>query len=52
MTATSDHFDVIIIGAGPAGALAATLLVQRGLKIAILEKCDMGMMARKSKILC
>ncbi|WP_339630758.1 tryptophan 7-halogenase [uncultured Sneathiella sp.] len=38
MTATSDHFDVIIIGAGPAGALAATLLVQRGLKIAILEK--------------
>ncbi|WP_340149197.1 tryptophan 7-halogenase [uncultured Sneathiella sp.] len=38
MTATSDHFDVIVIGAGPAGALAATLLVQRGLKVAILEK--------------
>lgn len=38
MTATSDHFDVIVIGAGPAGALEATLLVQRGLKVAILEK--------------
>ena len=33
-----NHFDVIVIGAGPAGSLAATRLVQEGLKVAILEK--------------
>nr|WP_202526356.1 tryptophan 7-halogenase [Sneathiella litorea] len=38
MSVKSDHFDVIIIGAGPAGALAATRLVQQGLKVAVLEK--------------
>lgn len=30
--------DVLIIGAGPAGATAAAMLVQRGLKVLVLEK--------------
>lgn len=30
--------DVLIIGAGPSGAMAAALLVQRGLKVLVLEK--------------
>ena len=38
MTVQSDHFDVIVIGAGPAGALAAIRLAQEGLNVAILEK--------------
>ena len=38
MRMNSSQFDVIVIGAGPAGALAATRLVQQGLNVAILEK--------------
>jgi hypothetical protein len=38
MTVSSDHFDVIVIGAGPAGALAAIRLAQEGLNVVILEK--------------
>ncbi len=38
MVNRNERFDVVIIGAGPAGALAATRLVQEGLKVAILEK--------------
>ncbi|MGH8541288.1 MAG: NAD(P)/FAD-dependent oxidoreductase, partial [Stenotrophobium sp.] len=30
--------DILIIGAGPAGAVAAALLVQRGYKVLVLEK--------------
>ncbi len=30
--------DVLIIGAGPSGAMAAALLVQRGFKVLVLEK--------------
>jgi flavin-dependent dehydrogenase len=34
----SDGFDVAVIGAGPAGALAATLVRQRGLRVCVLER--------------
>ena len=35
----SDHtFDVIIVGMGPVGCLAAYLLVQHGLQVAAIEK--------------
>lgn len=33
-----DKYDVVIIGAGPAGSLAATMLAQRGVKVLIIEK--------------
>nr|WP_244772966.1 tryptophan 7-halogenase [Alysiella crassa]UOP06122.1 tryptophan 7-halogenase [Alysiella crassa] len=32
------HFDIAIIGAGPAGAVAASLLNQQGFKVCVLEK--------------
>lgn len=35
---TKNEADVLIIGAGPSGALAAAHLVQRGLRVLILEK--------------
>ena len=38
MTVSSDHFDVIVIGAGPAGALASIRLAQEGLNVVMLEK--------------
>ena len=34
----SDHFDVIIIGAGPAGTTAATFLAREGHTVLVLEK--------------
>ncbi|HTQ81547.1 MAG TPA: FAD-dependent monooxygenase, partial [Thermoanaerobaculia bacterium] len=34
----NDKFDVIIIGAGPAGTTVGTKLVQRGRKVLILER--------------
>ena len=34
----NNHYDVIIIGAGPAGTTAATLLAQSGKNVLILEK--------------
>ncbi len=37
MTAT-DSVDVLVIGAGPSGAIAAALLVQRGYNVRVLEK--------------
>jgi hypothetical protein len=35
----SERFDVAIIGAGPAGTLAAALLEARGFRVRILERC-------------
>jgi flavin-dependent dehydrogenase len=35
------NFDVVIIGAGPAGASAAMALIQSGLRTVILEKCSL-----------
>jgi flavin-dependent dehydrogenase len=32
------HYDVIIIGAGPAGTTAATILAQKGRRVLVLEK--------------
>lgn len=34
----SGEFDVIIIGAGPSGALASALLVKKGYRVLVLEK--------------
>ena len=36
--ATSTHYDVIVIGAGPAGSTAAAILAECGRKVLILEK--------------
>ena len=35
---SSSNYDVIIIGAGPAGTTAGTLLAQKGRRVLILEK--------------
>ncbi len=35
------HYDVIVCGAGPAGAIAATTMARAGLKVALLEKYPM-----------
>jgi len=35
---TIEKFDVIVIGAGPAGATAATVLAQEGRRVLLLEK--------------
>jgi flavin-dependent dehydrogenase len=39
MTISSDeHFDVLVVGGGPAGSTAATLLSRRGERVLLLEK--------------
>ncbi len=38
MTLRTEHTDILIIGAGPAGAVAACLLRQQGRQVLILEK--------------
>ena len=34
----NNHFDVIIIGAGPAGSSAATILAENGRRVLVLER--------------
>ena len=38
MTGEDDAFDVVVIGAGPAGSAAAALLARAGRRVALLEK--------------
>ncbi len=38
----ADHFDVVVIGAGPGGYVAAIRAAQLGLKTAIVEREHMG----------
>lgn len=38
MIENQDKYDVVIIGAGPAGSLAATMLAQRGINVLVIEK--------------
>ena len=32
------HFDIIVVGCGPTGAIASLLLAQKGLQVAIVEQ--------------
>lgn len=41
MSQSSDQFDVIVIGGGPAGCTAATVLAQKGRRVLLLEKDKM-----------
>jgi halogenation protein CepH len=38
MSTTAQHFDVIVIGAGPAGSTAATFIAMQGYRVLLLEK--------------
>ena len=38
MITANNHYDVIVVGAGPAGATAATLLAQHGRRVVLLER--------------
>ena len=38
MTTFSDHYDVIVIGAGPAGSATAMILAEQGRSVLLLEK--------------
>ncbi len=38
MTAVEPDFDVVVVGAGPAGAVAATLLARQGLQVVLIER--------------
>ncbi|MBK8362313.1 MAG: NAD(P)-binding protein [Bacteroidetes bacterium] len=39
INSTTSYFDVIIVGAGPAGSTCALTLSGHGLKVAVFEKC-------------
>jgi len=38
----SDHFDILVIGAGPGGYIAALKAAQRGARVAVVEKHHLG----------
>ena len=38
MITSSNHYDVIVVGAGPAGSTTATLLAQHGRRVLVLER--------------
>lgn len=38
MDSSSSHYDVVVIGAGPAGTLAASFLTQENLNVLVIEK--------------
>ncbi len=38
MSTQTQYYDVVIIGAGPSGAVAASLLVNKGWKVLVLEQ--------------
>jgi flavin-dependent dehydrogenase len=38
MAVNHEEYDVVVIGAGPAGSLAATLLAKKGVKVLVIEK--------------
>lgn len=40
MILPNNHYDVIVVGGGPAGATAATLLAQHGRRVVLLERED------------
>ncbi|MHC2585371.1 NAD(P)/FAD-dependent oxidoreductase [Bradyrhizobium diazoefficiens] len=46
----ADVWDVLVIGAGPAGAVAAAALAERGVRVAILEK-DLRLEAKPGEVL-
>ncbi len=45
MSNAEEHFDIVIIGAGPAGLSFARTLADTGLQIALLEKLDENVLA-------
>jgi thioredoxin reductase (NADPH) len=45
MTTVSPHYDLVIIGAGPAGLAAALYAAREGLSVAMLEKAAVGGLA-------
>ncbi len=38
--ASRDHYDVVIVGGGPAGSCCGYYLAKQGIKVAVLEKCS------------